>query len=86
MAFEEAFEIEILNDVFEDFGSPSELVDRLERILSISGPTTRQKLCSGSSQKNNSDPNCRRARREHGGLNKLPPSFAKYPGDGASNP
>jgi Phosphopantetheine attachment site len=38
IAFEEAFDIEIPNDVLEHFGSPSEMVDRLERLLSNQRP------------------------------------------------
>jgi hypothetical protein len=38
MAFEEAFDIEIPNDVLEHFGTPSELVDLLERLLSNQRP------------------------------------------------
>jgi hypothetical protein len=38
MAFEEAFDVEIPNDVLEHFGSPSEIVDRLDRILSNQRP------------------------------------------------
>ncbi len=38
MAFEQAFGIEIPNDDFEHFGSPSEMVDRLERLLSNQRP------------------------------------------------
>jgi hypothetical protein len=39
MVFEEAFDIEIPNDVLEDFGTPSELVDLLERLLSNQRPS-----------------------------------------------
>jgi len=38
MVFEEAFDIEIPNDVLEDFGTPSELVDLLDRLLSNQRP------------------------------------------------
>jgi len=38
MAFEEAFGIEIPNDDFEHFDGPSEMVDRLERLLSNQRP------------------------------------------------
>ena len=38
MAFEEAFGSEIPNDDFEDFGSPPEMVGRLERLLSNQRP------------------------------------------------
>jgi hypothetical protein len=38
MAFEEAFDVEIPNDVLEHVGTPSELVDLLERLLSNQRP------------------------------------------------
>jgi len=38
MVFEEFFGTEIPNDDFEHFDSPSELVDRLERLLSNQRP------------------------------------------------
>ena len=38
MVFEEVFSTEIRNDEFERFGSPSEMVDRLERLLSNQRP------------------------------------------------
>ena len=38
MVFEEVFDTEIPSDDFENFSSPSEIVDRLERILSNQRP------------------------------------------------
>jgi hypothetical protein len=38
MVFKEVFDTEVQNDVLEHFGSPSEIVDRLERLLSNQRP------------------------------------------------
>jgi len=70
MTLEEAFDIEIPNDVLEHFGTPSELVDLLERLLSNQRPNKAAKLCSESSQRNNNSPSWRRGWRELGGVNK----------------
>lgn len=44
MVFEEVFDIEIPNDDFEHFDSPSEMVDRIEQLLSNQRPNKAAKV------------------------------------------
>ena len=57
MAFEEAFDVEIPGDDLGRLDNPSEIVDRLERVLSNQRPNNAAKASSESSQTSNNGPN-----------------------------
>lgn len=70
MAFEEVFNIEILDDEAERGGSPSEIVDRLERRLSNQRPNQQASAMLRKLAKEQQRPNWPRAWKERGGASK----------------
>jgi len=85
MWMEEFFGTEIPDDEAEGFGTPSEIVDRLERRLSNQWPNKEAKALLRKLAKEQQRPELAEAWREHGGANKLPPSSAKCSGDEAQS-